>query len=308
MRIVVMGAGGVGGYVGGRLAQAGMDVTLIARGDHLAALRENGLIIETPEGVTHLPDIRACEDPADAGPADLVLFTVKLTDAEKAAAMLPPLMGEDTRILTLQNGIDSKTILERHVGAGRVAAGIIYIAAYIKAPGIIYHPGGVHRAVADSMKGDAVMAELFGLSDSLSGLDILPDDSPEQLVWGKFVNLSAFSGVTCIARSPIGRVYETPDTLNFFRALLEENVSIGRAEGLSFANDFPEQSIEFFRQQPYEQKSSMLTDLEAGKPLELPWLSGRICALGDARKIDVPANRAVVAALAPFVRGDPSRN
>lgn len=307
MKIAVMGAGGIGGYVGGRLAEAGADVTLIARGAHLDALRRNGLVIETPGGTVHMPGVSASGDPAEVGEVDLVLFTVKLADAEGAAASLAPMLGPHTRVLTLQNGIDSKAIIERHTGPGRVAEGIIYLAAYIRAPGVIWHPGGVHLSRADASPGDPVMADLFAMNDDLVDLDILPDEDARQMVWGKFVNLSAFAGVTSIARSPIGRVYETPATLDFFRDLLGENLAVARAEGLDFPDDHVEATIGLFRNQPYEQKSSMLVDLEAGKPIEMPWLSGRVVDLARSHGIDVPANRAVAAALAPFTDGTPKR-
>ena len=307
MKIAVMGAGGIGGYVGGRLAEAGADVTLIARGAHLEVLRKTGLVIETPGGKVRLPDIRAGGSPAEVGEVDLVLFTVKLADAEDAAMALLPMLGSHTRVLTLQNGIDSKAIIERHTGPDRVAEGIIYLAAYIRAPGDIWHPGGVHLTRADASPDDPVMTELFSMNDRLTDLDILPDKNARQMVWGKFVNLAAFAGVTSVARSPIGRVYETPETLDLFRDLLGENLAVARAEGLTFSDDHVETTIELFRNQPYEQNSSMLVDLEAGKPIEMPWLSGRVLELARTHGIEVPANRAVVAALAPFVNGTPTR-
>jgi 2-dehydropantoate 2-reductase len=305
MRIAVMGAGGIGGYVGGRLAAAGADVTFIARGAHLEALQTRGLAIETPDGVVELPNIRATSDPTSAGPVDLVLFTVKLADAEAAAAAIVPLMGETTRVLPLQNGIDSRAILERHVGLGRVAVGIIYVPARIEKPGVIRYPGGPHLIMADALDGDPVMEELFAMSETLKGLDIEANPAPDAMVWGKFVDLVAFSGVTCIARSSIGRVRAHHATVDFMRALLRENVAVARAEGFRFPDDHVEQRLAFHCALPDTIKSSMLMDLEAGKPLELPWLSSRMCELGASHGIDMPANRAVVAALAPFVDGRP---
>jgi 2-dehydropantoate 2-reductase len=305
VRVAIMGAGAIGGYVGGRLAEAGAQVTLIARGAHLEALRTNGLTIESPEGRLHLPTISATADPAAAGPVDLVLFTVKLGDAEAAAAAIAPLLGEATRVLTLQNGIDSKAILERHVGAGRVAAGVIYLGAGIEKPGVIRHPGGPHLIMADALGGDPVMAALFAISDALIGLDVEPHPEPDTMVWRKFVDLVAFSGVTCLARSPIGRVRTHPTTADFLQALLRENVAVARAEGIALPDDHVAQRQAFFADLPWSAKSSMLLDLEAGKPLELPWLAARICELGAGHGIDTPANRAVVAALEPFVHGRP---
>jgi 2-dehydropantoate 2-reductase len=306
MKVAVMGAGGIGGYVGGRLEQAGMDVTLIARGAHLQALQASGLVIETPEGRQPVPGLRAVATPDEAGPVDMVLFTVKLADADAAAAGLGPLLGPDTRVVTLQNGIDSQAILERHIGPGRVVAGIIYLAAYIQSPGVIWHPGGVHRMVLPQIAGDPVVAALTAASADLTGLEVATEADPKALVWGKFVNLAAFAGVTSIARSPIGRVYEHPATLAFYRTLMEENYAVARAEGLDFPAAQVESVLEMFRGQPYTQKSSMLVDLEAGKPIELPWLSGRMVELAARHGIAVPANEAVVAALGPFVDGAPA--
>jgi 2-dehydropantoate 2-reductase len=298
-----MGAGAIGGYVGGRLAEAGLEVTLIARGANLAALRENGLTLETPDGNVALPDIRAVEDPAEVGEVDLILFAVKMSDADAGAAQLRPMMGAQTRILAIQNGIDSKDVIEAHTGAGTVAVGAIYLAAYIRAPGVIWYPGGIHMLTVDRMGGDPVMAQLFEIAPRLIELDIVPSDNPRQALWDKFVNLAALSAITSLTRSTIGRVLEVPESLAFLRALSAENIAVARAEGVSI----PENQTEFFIQrlaaQPYEMKSSMLFDLEAGKALELPWLSGRIVALAEQHGIDVPANRAVVAALAPHVGG-----
>lgn len=211
MKIAVLGAGGIGGYVGGRLAQAGHEVSLIARGAHLEALQANGLRIETPKGDTRLADVKAVAHASEIGPVDLVLFTVKMADVAKAATTLPPLIGPDTLVLTLQNGIDSGDIVAGHVGAERVAAGIIYLAAYITAPGVITHPGGVHLLRADAKDGHATMARLFADSDGVEDLTIEGEADARQMLWGKFVDLVAFSGITCLTRSPIGRVYRHAD-------------------------------------------------------------------------------------------------
>ncbi|MEM9270101.1 MAG: 2-dehydropantoate 2-reductase, partial [Pseudomonadota bacterium] len=301
MKIAVLGAGGIGGYVGGRLAQAGHEVTLIARGAHLETLRSSGLRIETPNSEAHLTTINAAAHADEVGPVDLVLFTVKMADVAQAATTLPALMGPDTLVLTLQNGIDSGDMVAAHVGAERIVAGIIYLAAYIKEPGVITHPGGVHLLRADAMNGHPTMAQLFADSDGLEDLTIEGEQDARQMLWGKFVDLAAFSGITCLTRSPIGRVRRHPEALRTYVDLLRENVAIARAEGLHFADDHPERHIEMFRNQPYSQKSSMLVDLEAGKPLELPWLSGKMVALGAKHGIETPANQAVVAALTPFV-------
>ncbi|MFV2038323.1 MAG: ketopantoate reductase family protein, partial [Paracoccaceae bacterium] len=156
MKIAVMGAGGIGGYVGGRLAQAGEDVSLIARGAHLKALQKDGLHVETPDGGFSVPDIAATDDPNEIGVVDIVLFTVKLADTDAAAARLAPLIGPHTKVVTVQNGIDSADMIARHVDVRAVAGGIIYLAAYIKQPGVITFPGGFEKILFDGLNGDGV--------------------------------------------------------------------------------------------------------------------------------------------------------
>ena len=305
MKIAVMGAGGVGGYVGGRLAEAGEEVHLIARGRHLEALKARGLKIESPLGDAALADIHATDDPAEIGPVDLVLFAVKLADTDAAAAALAPLVGPQTRIVTLQNGIDSAAMIARHVPRDQIAAGIIFIAVQIKEPGIITHPGGMHRMTVDAMDGDATMAGFFAACDRAVGIEAFPTDEPERTVWRKFIALVAFSGVTAITRLPIGATYANPDTLAFMRQLLDENIAVANACRQAFGPGDAEDVVKLFAGQPYDQKSSMQIDLENGKPLELPWLSGRVHQLGKELGIATPTNSAVWAALCPHVNGAP---
>ncbi len=305
MKIAVMGAGGIGGYVGGRLAEAGEEVCLIARGTHLAALKANGLRIESPHGNAALPTILAVGEAREAGPVDLVLFAVKLTDADAAARALIPIVAPHTKVVTLQNGIDGKDIVSRFIDPAQVAAGIIYLAAYIKAPGVIINPGGVHRMVIDRMDGDPTLAALFAACERTIGIDALPTDTIQHMLWEKFIVMTAFSGATCITRLPIGAVRQQPETMDFMRDLAEETIAVARALGQEFDEGHGERVLALSRNQPYEQKASMLVDLEAGRPLELPWLHGKVAALGARFGIPTPASSAVLAALAPFVDGAP---
>ena len=305
MKIAVMGAGGIGGYVGGRLAAAGEEVHLIARGVHLAALRRDGLRIESPLGDLHLPAIHATDDPAAVGVADLVLFTVKLKDTDAAAAALAPMIGPGTRVVTLQNGIDSRAMIARHVPPGQVAAGVFYIGAHIKAPGVIHNAGGVHRIVVDARDGDETIVAFAAAGSRAVGLEVVPADDGERAVWRKFIMLVALSGVTSLMRRPIGAVLAHPDARDFFRQLIAEAIAVADAEGHVFAPDVVDEIVGLVGKQPYEQKSSMLVDLESGKPLELPWLSGRVHALGRTHGIPTPANTAVWVSLCTHVDGAP---
>lgn len=300
-----MGAGGIGGYVGGRLAEAGEEVHLVARGRHLKALQADGLKIESPYGDVHLPNIHATGDPATIGVVDIVLFTVKLVDALSAAEQMLPLIGEHTRIVTLQNGIDSKSMIGQFVDESKIAAGSIYMAAYIKEPGVIVNPGGAYKLTIDSLAGDATMQRFFAACDRADVIDVTPTTEGEYTVWHKFIALAAFAGVTAVSRLPIGAVYERPETLWLMRELLKENVSIASAMGQPFDESHVEYTVDLFANQPYEQKSSLLVDLEASKPNEIAWLSGRIHELGKQLGISTPHNSTVWAALAPYRDGPP---
>jgi 2-dehydropantoate 2-reductase len=305
LKIAVMGAGGIGGYVGGRLGQAGEDVWLIARGAHFAALKAHGLRIESPHGNAALPAIPTVASPGEIGPVDVVLFAVKLTDADAAAQSLAPIVAAHTKIVTLQNGIDSQEIIGRHIDPSHVAAGIIYLAAYIKAPGVIINPGGVHRMVIDRMGGDPVLAAFFAACDRAIGIEATPTDQIQHMLWEKFIVMIAFAGATGISRLPVGAVRQQPETMTFMRQLIDETVAVARAMGQVFDDGHADRVIALSQNQPYEQKASMLVDLEAGRPLELPWLHGRVAALGARFGIPTPANAAVLAALSAYVDGPP---
>ncbi len=303
MKIAVVGAGGIGGYVGGRLAQAGERVHLVARGRHLDALRRSGLRIECPLGDVTLPGIAATEDPAEIGPVDVVVFTVKLSGTDAAARMLAPLIGEHTRIVTLQNGIDSKAMIALHVDEDRIAAGCTYLSAHVRDPGVIHAPGGAHGLIVDELSGDATIAAFVRACRAATGLEAKSTADVEHVLWEKFVTLVAFSGVTCLTRRPIGVVFEHPESVAFLRRLVAENLSVAAAAGHDFAADRAEFLLRFFQGLPGATRSSMLVDLEAGRPLEMPWLSGRVLELSRSFGREAPATAAVVAALAPHVDG-----
>lgn len=303
MRVAVVGAGGIGGYVGGRLAEAGESVALVARGRHLDALRRNGLRLECPLGDVTLPGIEVTDDPAEVGPVDVVVFTVKLGAADVAARSLAPLIGGQTRIVTLQNGIDSKAIIARHVEATRIAAGCTYLSAHIREPGVIHAPGGAHGMTVDSLAEDPTIAAFVRACLRATGLEAGATADIERVLWEKFVTLVAFSGATCLMRSPIGVIFGHPESVAVLQDLVAESLTVARASGQDFGVDRAEAILAFFRSMPGSTRSSMLVDLEAGRPLEMPWLSGRMLALARSYGQPAPATAAVVAALAPHADG-----
>ena len=305
MKIVMFGAGGVGGYFGGRLAQAGCDVAFVARGAHLEALRRDGLRIVSPKGDAHVTTMRASADPAELGPADVVLFTVKLYDAEAAAAQLAPLVGPDTMVVTLQNGVDAVDIVARHVGRAHTAGGVAYVAAVIDPPGTIRH------TALDAL----IVGELDGsMSPRLLALQAAADRagfgftaSPHILVdqWSKFARLSVFSAMTAITRSPIGVLRAQPELMAMLERAAWETIAVGRAHGVPLEDGVMGEVLTMMRGLPPQAQSSMLSDLERQRPLELPWLSGAVVRLGRAKDVPTPIHEFVATVLSPFVTGGP---
>ncbi|WP_114947848.1 ketopantoate reductase family protein [Microvirga calopogonii] len=296
MRIAVMGAGGIGGYLGGRLAAVGEEVAFVARGAHLEALRQNGLHIESPFGDLHLPQVIATDAPAEIDPVDLVLFTVKLYDSERAAAALAPLVGRHTRVLTLQNGIDSLDILARHVPSGQLIGGSIYVAASIARPGVISVPGGSRRLVVEQAS-DPVVQTLRQACERGVGIDIETVEDVAPVLWEKFVILCAFAGATTLMRAGIGTILADPEARLFIEQLRDEGLAVAAASGHPVPEEHHRRFMVLWQALPPETRSSMANDLARGKRLELEWLSGRMHALGADLGVPTPAHTAVYRAL-----------
>lgn len=293
MRIAIMGSGGVGAYVGARLQAAGEDVVFIARGAHLAALQNDGLRLEGPVHPLYLPVVKAVNDPSDVGLVDLIVFAVKLGDTEAAARQLAPMIGSETRILTLQNGIDSVDMITPHVGAAQVRGGVIYVSAVIDRPGVIRSPGGLHTIVADAAHGDPVMARFFAACDRSTALDAKPSNAIDVTLWEKFIALTSLSGTTTLLRASMGQILAHPETCALQRQLIDEAVAVGHAAGKVTRTDLTDEIMTKLGAMPYAFRSSMSEDLERGKPLELRWLSGRVHRLGQQYGVPTPGHSAV---------------
>ncbi|WP_292555229.1 ketopantoate reductase family protein [Mesorhizobium sp.] len=302
MRIAMMGAGGIGGYVGARLAEAGGEVSFIARGAHLQAMRQSGLRIQSDLGNILLSNVSASDAPADIGPVDLVIFAVKLYDSEKAAATLGPLIGGNTRVVTLQNGIDSVGILRRHIPGDRVIGGATYLSAFIKQPGEVVHAGGLRDILVGGHR-DPVIKELQALCDRAIGLELKPVADIDNVLWEKFVTLAAFSGGTSLMRSGIGPILDDPEARIFIEQLRDEGMAIAAAAGHPLAEGFERRVTTRWSAFPPHVKSSMANDLERGKPIEVAWLSGRMHQLGIEFGIATPGHTAVFRALHLYAAG-----
>lgn len=305
MKIAMMGSGGVGGFFGGRLAHAGFDVSFIARGAHLAAMRERGLTIENQQqGDIRVPKVRATDDPAQIGKVDLVIVSVKLWDTESAARQIKPLLGPGTGVLSLQNGVIKDDLLRRELGDAAVMGGVGYVATHISRPGVIHQTGTMQRIVLGEYDGTKSARATF-LHEALvrAGVNAELSEDVRKAIWEKYSFLVGLSGATTTMRMPIGPIRENPQTRAFLRELIRETIAVGRAHGVALPEDYAENRLAFGDGLPTDMTSSMHHDLERGNPLEVSWLSGGVVQLGAAKGIPTPANRAVCDILALHAGG-----
>jgi 2-dehydropantoate 2-reductase len=299
MRIAAMAAGAVGGYYGARMAAAGHDVFFIARGAHRDAMLKNGLRLDSVHGDLHLPKPNVTDDPAKVGPVDIVLFAVKLWDTEKAVEQMRPLLGPNTRVITMQNGVDSYERIAPIVGPERAIPGVTYVATVIASPGVIKQESKFQSIICGTIDGRAdAPLKAFVDAAKAARVDITLSDNIERDRWHKFIFLSATSGATAVTRMPLGPILADPDTRALFYTLMKETLAVGRAKGVTLDAGYADERMEFAdKSVPVTMKASMANDLDRGNRLELDWLAGQVSRLGKQLKVPTPANDTVYAAL-----------
>lgn len=308
MRITIYGAGALGCYFGARLQNAGHELSYVARGPHLDAMKTNGLLIESSGGDIRLDTVRAVATIAEAGPADLVLFAVKNYDVEQATTDLATSINPEAVIMTVQNGVTAQPHLAEVFGEGRIFPGVVRLPADIKAPGVIRVPaevemgGLVYGAYDGNMTGRAQ-----GVSDALieSKIGAVLSDDIWKTLWEKFIPLSGYSATTVMSRLDIGAVRESTASRNLLRTLLEETATVACADHPSVPVDAAEIAYNFLMNVPANIHASMLDDLLRGKRLELEWLSGEVIRRGKKIGIETPAHEFTYAVLAPYIDGRP---
>lgn len=301
MKIAIFGAGGVGGYFGGRLAQADADVHLVARGDHLDALREDGLRVRSVDGDFHL-SLPATDDPADIGPCDYVLFTVKSYDTESAAAALDPLLHEETAVVSLQNGVDNEELIADAVGADHVMGGASYIFSTIAEPGVVEHTGGPTSFTFGELDGTrSDRAERFlDICERADGMDADLSTSIRTDVWEKAAFICAQAGMTASVRLPLGDVRDTAESWAMYRRIVEEVCRVGRAEGVTIPDDAVDRWMDLAAGLDDDSYSSLHYDMTNGNRMELDGLHGAVVERARDHGVDVPATEAVYAILRPW--------
>ena len=304
MRILIIGAGGVGGYFGARLQQAGADVGFVARGAHLDALRREGLTVRSPLGDIQLPTVAVSDTPAEFGTADIIWLCVKLWDAPAAVRAMAPAVGPDTGIISFQNGVQKDDVLREAFGGKAVMGGVAYIATTIESPGVIRHTGTMQRLLFGEYDGTrSPRAEALLEACVRGGIAVELSGDIRKAIWEKFVFLVGLSGSTTTMRSTIGPIRSNESSRRFLLELMRETVAVGRAMGVALPPDYAEQRLVFVDGLPDSMTSSMHHDLTGGRRLEVAWLSGGVVELGARVGMPTPMNRAVADLLALYEHG-----
>ncbi len=304
MRIVVVGAGGVGGVFGVALAKAGAEVVFVARGAHLAAMKTAGLRIQGARGESHLFPVQATDRPGELAPADVVLSCVKLWDLETSAQDIKPVVGPDTAVIPLQNGIDAAERLIPILGKANVLGGTAQVSAAITSPGMLTQVGTTMRLVFGEFdKTSSPRGEKFRALCHTAGFEAILSDDIRRDLWIKFIMLASNASVMAAARQPMGPLREDPEIVAVFRAAYEEVIAVGRASGVALPENVMEPVMNFMRTAPAEIKPSMLLDLERGNRLELPWLGGKVVELGKKFGIPTPTHAMLYALLKTHAMG-----
>jgi 2-dehydropantoate 2-reductase len=298
MKIAVVGTGGVGGYFGGLLAQAEHDVSFLARGAHLRAIRARGLRVESTDGPFTIAPANATDDPGEIGLVDLVLVCVKTYDLAVAIEQMRPLVGSDTTILTLQNGVEAPDLVAAAYGRELVLPGVVYCEVAVKEPGVIFQGSPIRRLIFGERDGAAtprarVIADMF----AAVGADTILSPNILGALWSKFCFICGLSGVTTLTRCSVGPILADDEARLLLRTVVEEARAVALAAGVRFDADPVEAGLATFSRFAPEAKSSMQRDLDRGARLESEALNGAVVRLGRALGIATPANQAIYAAL-----------
>jgi 2-dehydropantoate 2-reductase len=298
VKIAIVGSGGVGGYFGARLAAGGADVTFIARGEHLQAMRRGGLRVLSALGDFTVNPVQATDDPASVGPVDFAMIAVKLWSTQDAVRAIAPLMGPNSTALSWQNGVLAEDLLIERYGKERVIGGVSNIAALIDEPGVIRHNGTMARLIFGEFDGKpSARVQALEAACRKAGVDCVVSDDINRAIWQKFIWLATMSGMTCLTRLPIGPIREDSELRAMLKAALEEAIAIARAKAVNLPPDQADQSLSWGDTLPRTMVASMLGDLNRGNRLELPWLSGTVVKLGEELKIPTPVHKFIYLAL-----------
>ena len=303
MRFGIFGSGGVGGYIGGRLAQAGHDVTFIARGKHLAAMLENGLRVETILGDFIVQPVKATDDPRLAGIVDVILVAVKAWDIPAAAEAIKPMVGEETIVIPLENGVDAPEQLATSLGSHHVLGGLCRISSFIGAPGVIRHVGiQPYMAFGELDHRPSKRVEtLKGVLARSEGINVETPADIHKALWEKFIFIAAVSGVGAVTRQPMGVFRAVPETRAMLMGALEETVAVGRTRGVALDENTADKILTtIIDHAPEGTIASMQKDIMEGRPSELEAQNGAVVRMGREAGVATPVHEFLYASLLPM--------
>ena len=304
MKIAIIGAGGVGGYFGARLAASGQEVVFVARGAHKAAMEKSGLKVLSPLGDLDLPEVTVTDDLSTLGPCDVILVCTKLWDNPALATALKPAVGPETAVISLQNGVEAEDQFAQQLGQGAVRGGVAKISALIESPGVIRHNIDLALLIFGELAGGASpRAERFREACEAAGFEARVAQDIRSELWQKFIFLAPNAGAACYFRSPLADAFKKEAAQKLYQAALLEAGAVGRAQGIQLPETLEQDIMEGLMARISKVKPSMLVDLERGNRLELEWLTGAIVRLGEKVGIPTPANREIYQALLPHALG-----
>ncbi len=301
MRILVMGTGGTGGYYGGLLAKEGHDVTFVARGEHLAAIRRSGLQVKSIHGDFSVSPAKATDDPSSAGAADLILFCVKTYSTDEAVQQIKPIVGAETTVLSVQNGIDAPERIGKVVGMEHMIAGATWISAAIEAPGVIKQVSQFRRLVVGELDGKRTpRVEAVYDAFKKTGIQAELSDDILRVLWTKFIFISAASSFGSLTRLPIGEYRGVPETRAQIIKLLRETEALARLRGINLEADVVQRTMDFIDNSGPKIKASMQLDVEAGRPSEVESLIGVVGRKGQELGVPTPVADLLYSLLLPI--------
>ncbi|MCH8063586.1 MAG: 2-dehydropantoate 2-reductase [Chloroflexi bacterium] len=306
MRIAIMGSGGMGGYFGGMLARAGEDVHFIARGAHLEAMQASGLTVKTNEvGEFNIP-AKATNDPSEIGTVDLVLFCVKTYDTEEIANFIKPLIGPDTVVMSLQNGVDNEEIIESVIGPGHVTGAVAYVSAKIDSPGVISESYN-QKIILGELTGEHTQrVEEIAKAFEAAGQTVEVPDDIRVAIWSKLLGITTMSAITCVTRLPGAHIFACPETRALTHGMLDEGIAVAIANEIAIPDTLGDEFKAIFDNFPPDYRASMYHDLANGRRMELDEIIGVIVRLGEKLGVPTPLTFAVYASLKPYANGTPA--
>jgi 2-dehydropantoate 2-reductase len=303
VKIGVMGTGAIGGYLGARLASVGAEVTFIARGAHLAAIRAGGLRVQSPLGDVHIDPASATDDPTKVGEVDVVLLGVKLYDVEAAAGAISPMLGGGTAIVCLQNGVDAPAVVARLYGRERVVGGVVMINGEITSPGVIRH-NALNRLMLGELDGHSTvrLERLVALANA-AGIETALSRDIRLEIWRKFLVMAPLAALSAMTRVPLARIRAEDDTWRLAEQGMREVVAVANSEGIALTEEDVQRTLAFVETMPATWRASLAVDLEQGRRLEVDWLAGTVCRFAQSAGFPTPFHRVALGVLKPHADG-----